>query len=118
MTIEGSMDVTARSVRPLAASDATDGIVGRFRDVVAGQPGALAVADDATELTFAAVAAEAARVLAGVRTAVSAFTPPAERGGPDVFGGLEPVAVLHAHDVWAVAALLGVIASGHPVLVL
>jgi acyl-coenzyme A synthetase/AMP-(fatty) acid ligase/thioesterase domain-containing protein len=116
MTIEGTM--TARAVRPLAASDAADGVVGRFRDVVAAQPGALAVADDAAGLTFADVAAEAARVLSGVRAGVAAFTPAAEPGGSDVFGGREPVAVLHTHDVWAVAALLGVIASGHPVLVL
>jgi acyl-coenzyme A synthetase/AMP-(fatty) acid ligase/thioesterase domain-containing protein len=115
-----------RPVRPLAAVDAVGGVVPRFRDVVMAQPAALAVADGSDELTFAQVAIEAARVLVGVRCAVAAFDPPAVspedppelRGRPDTFHSAEPVAVLYSHDVWAVAALLGVIASGHPVLVL
>jgi len=107
-----------RPVRPLAADDAADGVIVRFAEVVAAQPGATAVADATDELTFAQVAAEAARVLAGVRAGAARFDPPAVRGGADVFGSAEPVGVLYSHDVWAVAALLGVIASGHPVLVL
>ena len=110
--------VTARPVRRLTRHDAPDGVIARFMEVVAAQPQALAVADGADELTFAQVAAEAARVLVAVRAAVAALDPPAAPGGPEVFGSPEPVGVLYSHDVWAVAALLGVVASGHPVLVL
>jgi acyl-coenzyme A synthetase/AMP-(fatty) acid ligase/thioesterase domain-containing protein len=107
-----------RSVRPLASFEAPSGVLPRFAKVVTAQPGVLAVADGTDELTFTQVAAEAARVLAAVQDAVTRFDPAARRGGPDSFGGREPVGLLVSHDVWAVAALLGVIASGHPVLVL
>ncbi|HEY6793190.1 MAG TPA: AMP-binding protein [Kineosporiaceae bacterium] len=107
-----------RPVRPLASFDAPGGVVVRFAKVVAAQPRALAVADGVDELLFDRLAREAARVLAAVRGAVQRFDPPARRAGPDRFRGLEPVGVLCTHGVWSAAALLGVIASGHPVLVL
>ena len=117
-TIGTAVDAPVRRVRPLAASDAVDGVVARFHAVVTARPDALAVADGVDELTFGQLAAEAARALAAVREGVGRLDPPAAPGGPDVFGGREPVGVLAAHEVWAVAAILGVIASGHPVLVL
>jgi len=107
-----------RPVAPLQAGDAAAGVIGRFRDVVAAQPDALAVADAQHELSYARLAADAARVLACVREALAQLRPAPATGGPDEFFSAEPVGVLHSHDVGAVAALLGVIASGHPVLVL
>src|SRR5512135_3273190 len=109
---------TVRPVPPLAAADAAAGLVPRFRTVVETQPDATAVADGRAELSYAELAAAAARVLVGLRGALAALNPPPAVGGPEVLGGAEPVGMLYCHEVWAVAALLGVIASGHPVLVL
>jgi acyl-coenzyme A synthetase/AMP-(fatty) acid ligase/thioesterase domain-containing protein len=89
---------------PLSAADAEHGVVPRLRAVVTATPDAVAVVDAGGPVTFARLAAHAAAVLNAVRDAV----------GP----GTEPVAVLHTHDAGAVAAILGVIASGHPVVVL
>jgi non-ribosomal peptide synthetase component F len=105
-------------VLPLRGADAQAGVVGRFRDVVRAQPDALAVADAVQELTFAGLADRAASVLVGIRDGMAALQPPTARGGADVFFSAEPVGLLHSHDVGAVAGLLAVIASGHPVLVL
>ena len=89
---------------PLSAADAEHGVVPRLRAVVTAMPDAVALVDAGGPVTFARLAAHAAAVLNAVRDAV----------GP----GIEPVAVLHTHDAGAVAAILGVIASGHPVVVL
>ena len=89
---------------PLSATDAEHGVVPRLRAVVTAMPDAVALVDAGGPVTFARLAAHAAAVLNAVRDAVGT--------------GLEPVAVLHTHDAGAVAAILGVIASGHPVVVL
>jgi acyl-coenzyme A synthetase/AMP-(fatty) acid ligase len=93
-----------RPVVPLNTTSFQDGVIGRFQQVLGRQPDAVAVTDPHRELTFAQLAAEAAAVLATIRTVL-----------PE---GPEPVALLHTHDASAVSALLGTVASGHPVLVL
>jgi acyl-coenzyme A synthetase/AMP-(fatty) acid ligase/thioesterase domain-containing protein len=105
-------------VPPLTADDAKAGVLDRFRDVVAAQPDAVAVTDSDRELSFGRLAAEAAAALAELRRVLAGRTPRPEPGGAEVFHSREPVAVLHGHHTGAVAALLAVIASGHPVLVL
>jgi acyl-coenzyme A synthetase/AMP-(fatty) acid ligase/thioesterase domain-containing protein len=105
-------------IRALTSADAQAGVIGRFRDVVRAQPRALAVADAEHELTYAQLADRAASVLIAIRDGMAALRPEPVRGGEDVFFSAEPVGLLHSHDVGAVVALLAVIASGHPVLVL
>jgi len=108
-----------RPVVPLNAASAPDGVIGRFREVLRAQPDVVAVTDSTRELTFAQVAAEAAGVLqalqAVVGSAPSRFVSAGESG---LGSGPEPIALLHSHDAGAVCALLAVLASGHPVLVL
>jgi acyl-coenzyme A synthetase/AMP-(fatty) acid ligase/thioesterase domain-containing protein len=111
----GIADAPTRQVAPLTEGDVAAGVVPRLRDVVRAQPDALAVADDHHELTYAQLAATAARVLAGVRGALASLPAPSPEP-PD--GNPEPVGLLFSHEVWAVAALVGVIGSGYPVLVL
>jgi acyl-coenzyme A synthetase/AMP-(fatty) acid ligase/thioesterase domain-containing protein len=94
----------AGPLEPLSAADAQRGVIPRFRDVVSAAPDAVAVVDASGPVTYSRLAAHAAAVLSAVRDAV----------GP----GDRPVAVLHSHDAGAVAAILGVLASGHPVVVL
>ncbi|HEX2807709.1 MAG TPA: non-ribosomal peptide synthetase, partial [Kineosporiaceae bacterium] len=105
-------------IRALTSADAQAGVIGRFRDVVRAQPRALAVADAEHELTYAQLADRAASVLVAIRDGMAALRPAPVRGGEDVFFSAEPVGLLHSHNVGAVVALLAVIASGHPVLVL
>ncbi|WP_226344199.1 AMP-binding protein [Agilicoccus flavus] len=92
-----------RDLIPLSDADAAGGVVARFRTVVGAIPDAVAVTDSEGALTYADLAAQAAAVRAGVdrRTPADA-----------------PVAVLFGHTTAAVAAILGVIASGRPLLVL
>ncbi|GAB48241.1 AMP-binding protein [Mobilicoccus pelagius] len=95
----------SRSVRlaPLTATDATSGVVDRFATVLEALADEPAVIDADGTYTYTRLAAEAA----SVRASILAGTSPGE-----------PVAVLHPHRCTAVAAILGVIASGHPLLVL
>lgn len=109
---------SVRGVAPLRECDIDAGIIPRLRDVVRAQPHAVAVADARGELTYAQVAARAASVLATVRRGMSGLTPAAVTAGPETFGGQEPVGMLFGHTTEAVCALVGVLASGHPVLVL
>lgn len=104
--------------RALTESDVPAGVLPRFREVVAGQPDKVAVADATGSLTYAELAARAGTILTQVRTALTALDPPPARRGPAQFGALEPVAILYGHELDAVAALIAVLASGHPVLVL
>ncbi len=109
MTVSSSAAPTADGgsgvgVAELTEDELSAGIVDRFRTVVTAMPDRLAVTDEHEELSYAQLAARAARVLAAVR-------------GADLPAG-QPVGMLAGHDVGAVAALLGVLASGHPVLVL
>jgi acyl-coenzyme A synthetase/AMP-(fatty) acid ligase/thioesterase domain-containing protein len=103
-TGDGTPVLQGRPVRPLCPADTALGVVGRLRDVVTAAPAALAVADGERELTYEALAAASAGVLAALRAAVG--------------GDGAPVGVLCSHDATAVAAIVGAVASGAPVLVL
>lgn len=104
-----------RAVAALDHADAAAGIIARFKTVVTSIPDAVAVTDDHRAATFARVAAEAA----GVRCHIeSRFGAVGSAGAFDAEGRAVPVAVLQGHTVRAVSTILGVIASGHPVVVL
>lgn len=88
---------------PLSA-DMADGLVtDRVIDVARAQPDAIAVSDSRGSLTFGQLIVEASVVCAAVRRAV-----------PDG----RPVGILSSHDTGAVAAALGVVATGSPLVVL
>lgn len=89
------------AVTPLTGDDAAAGVLPRFRRVLEQVPQASAVVDEVDAWTFARLAQEAAAVRAAVATADAS-----------------PVAILFPHRVQAVAAVLGVLASGRPLLVL
>ncbi|WP_176489702.1 AMP-binding protein [Mobilicoccus massiliensis] len=99
------MTIDSRAVRlaSLTASDAAQGVLGRFATVLETLADEPAVIDSETTLSYAQLAERAAAIRAGV---VSRTAPGS------------PVAVLFAHRVDAVAAILAVIASGRPLLVL
>ncbi|MFI7587495.1 AMP-binding protein [Spongisporangium articulatum] len=99
-----------RVIRPLASSDVNDGVLARLRAVVAAQPEALAVCDADRRLSYRELATVAAHVRARVAEALD--------DGPGGRRPGEPVGVLFGHHAGAVAAVLGVLASGHPLLVL
>ncbi len=101
----------------LSEADLRSGIVERFRDVVAAQPDALAVADGADQLSYLQLAAQAAAILGEIRQATVGLARSSAPYGPAQFGALAPVATLAGHNATSIAALLAVIASGHPVLV-
>lgn len=131
-----------RPVSPLEATSLRDGVIGRFGEVLRAQPGAVAVTDTERELTFAQVAVEAAGILSviqatvgpgpsgrpGPSTAHEPSTAPEQSNAPGSSNlpasriepglGPEPIALLHGHNAGAVCALLAVLGSGHPVLVL
>jgi acyl-coenzyme A synthetase/AMP-(fatty) acid ligase/thioesterase domain-containing protein len=79
-------------------------VVERFRSVVASAPSERVVIDGQREVSFAEVALEAA----SVRVAVTDQRLPAGA----------PVAMLYPHSAGAVSTILGVLASGQPLLVL
>jgi len=91
-------------VPPLTVGEADAGILPRLRTVMLSQPDAVAVADSAGELTYAQVAGQAAGTLAAVRALA--------------LPGGEPICLLHSHTRGAISALVGIVASGLPVLVL
>lgn len=93
----------ATRLTPLSAGDAAGGVIGRFATVLTALADEPAVIDGDTTLTYAQVADRAA----AVRAALIADD---DRSAP--------VAVLYGHRCDAVAAVLGVIASGRPLLVL
>ncbi|MDO5626783.1 MAG: AMP-binding protein [Mobilicoccus sp.] len=84
--------------------DIAAGVIPRLRAVVGARGAHVAVVDDEERLTYRELAGRAAEVCARVRGLH------AEVGAP--------VAVLARHDVAAVCAVVGVLASGSPVLVL
>lgn len=100
-----NMTLGNRSARlaPLTPADASSGVLARFATVLSALADEPAVIDGDGTYTFTQLAAEAA----SVRAAVLAHTAPGE-----------PVGVLHPHRCTAVAAILGVLASGRPLLVL
>jgi acyl-coenzyme A synthetase/AMP-(fatty) acid ligase/thioesterase domain-containing protein len=108
----------ATGAPPLTEADADLGIVGRFRQMVEAVPKAIAVSDEHEELTFHCLAERTAWVMDAVQAAVGALGGPLVRITEGAAGGPDPVAVLHGHQVSAVAAILGVTATGHPVQVL
>ncbi len=107
----------AGRVADLSEADLHAGILERFRAVVAAQPDALAVADAADEVSYLQLAGHAAAILGEIQQVSAGLAPPPGPLGPARFGALEPIATLAGHNVTAVAALLAVLACGHPVLV-
>lgn len=99
-------DAPDASFTEVAEDELAAGILPRFRRVVQALPERTAVSDDTEELTYSQLAVRAARVLVGLRAAA--------QGAP----ADQPVGMICGHDVGAVATLLGIVASGHPVLVL
>lgn len=104
--------MTTGDLRPLDEDDIAAGVLPRLRHVVAARPEHTAVADDATELTFAGLAARAAEVRLRLEGLLAA------QPGPPTSSDPEPVAVLAGHDAAAVVAVVAVLAAGHPVVVL
>ncbi|WP_432491953.1 AMP-binding protein [Kineococcus gypseus] len=90
-------------VAPLTEEHAAGTLVPRIVEVALDAAERVLAADDEQRLTGADLLVRAARVRAAVLAAGAAG---------------RPVAVLRGHDVGAVAAVLGVIASGSPVVVL
>lgn len=106
------------TITQIDESHVAAGVMPRLAEVVTGQPQAVAVTDADTRLTYAELAARAAGLLRHLRGALARLDPPPTRRGPEAFGAAEPVAMLFGHEVNAVAALVAILASGHPVLVL
>ncbi|WP_168582639.1 non-ribosomal peptide synthetase [Gephyromycinifex aptenodytis] len=102
----------------MSESDVAAGILPRLRTIVDEAPDAIAIADDSTELTYAELAAQAATTLSVLRRALDSLEPPLTPKGAAEFGSGEVVGMLFGHTTQAVVALLAVLASGHPVLVL
>jgi len=109
-----------RPVSPISMDDPADGVLPRFRTVLTSQPDAVAVAGPDRSLTYAGLAAEAAAVLRTIRQidGVRGLDGPAASEGPARIAPQDPIALLHPHEPGAVSALLGILASGHPVVVL
>jgi acyl-coenzyme A synthetase/AMP-(fatty) acid ligase/thioesterase domain-containing protein len=101
-----------RALPPLADTDVALGIRARLQTVVRARPGAGAITDGHQTLTFAELAARAC----AVAEALWALADPADP--TDAAEQVEPVAMLCGHDGPAVATALGVILSGHPLLVM
>ncbi len=100
-----SSDDVLTGTRPVAAisdADARAGTLARFAAVMQAQPDLVAVADEGGRLSYRELAAAAAAVRADLAGSA----------------GRRPVALLHSHDRGAIAAVFGVLASGHPLLVL
>ncbi|HEY6793871.1 MAG TPA: AMP-binding protein [Kineosporiaceae bacterium] len=105
-------------VPALAEGDADEGVLGRFRHVVTLAPEAVAVSDGNDRLSFDELARRAASVRTAVGAAMARLPGPVLRATEGAPGGPDPVAVLCEHDAAAVGAVIGVLASGHPLLVL
>ncbi|WP_409485394.1 AMP-binding protein [Arsenicicoccus dermatophilus] len=102
----------------LAEVDIAEGVIPRLRQVVLARPDAPAVSDEQEQLSNAELARRAAGTLLLLRRRLADLDPAPTARGPESFGGHEPVAMCCGHTVDAVATLVAVIASGHPVLVL
>lgn len=109
---------SSRLTIAISEDDVDSGVLPRLREVARCQPDKVAVTDAAQSLTYRQLTVRAATILSNLRQAVAGLNPPAVPRGADEFGAAEPVAILFGHEVDAVAALVAVIASGHPVLVL
>jgi non-ribosomal peptide synthetase component F len=104
--------------RPLREVDVAGGIIPRLRDVVRQQPDKIAVADAWASATYAELVASAGDLLTDLQAALARLDPPPARRCPEEFAAREPIAVLFGHEIAAVAAMVAVLASGHPLLVL
>ncbi|MGY1651639.1 AMP-binding protein [Geodermatophilus sp. SYSU D01119] len=91
------------ALSPLTDDGRATTVIRRLLEVAAAQPGTVAVGDALRQLTYAGLLAEAGQVAAAVA-----------RRNPD----RRPVAVLCGHGVDAVVAVVGVVATGSPVVVL
>jgi acyl-coenzyme A synthetase/AMP-(fatty) acid ligase len=102
--------VTGRAVPPgqpapggeLSPADIEPGVVPRLHTLIVRHPHAIAAADRRRRVTYAQLARQAGLVRAAIRA-----TP-----------GSGAVGLLHGHDAQAIGAMLGVIASGRPLVVL
>ncbi len=104
---------TVRPAPPPRPEDAAAGLLARLATVVAAQPDAVALVDDRGPVTYAGFAELAARTARAVaRLDLRRWAP----GTPD--DDVDPVAVLGAHRATTVAAAVGVMAAGSPVVVL
>lgn len=93
------------AVSGLSQDDIAGGIRPRLLDLLAARPRHRAVVDEDTALTLEQLLARATRVAEALDEEAV--------GAPD-----EPVATVCRHDAAAVATLVGILLSGHPVLVM
>ena len=93
---------TARSIAALSPADVAAGVVPRLHALVVHRAQAVAAADARRRVTYGQLARQAGLVREAVRA-----TP-----------GNGAVGLLHGHDAQAVGAMLGVLASGRPLVVL
>lgn len=88
--------------RGLTERDVGGGVIPRFHTVVRTRAHHVAAVDPRRRITYGAVARQAALIRAAIRA-----TP-----------GQGPVGLLHGHDSGVVGAVLGILASGRPIVVL
>lgn len=105
---------SAGGLRPLGETDIAKGILPRLQYVTSVRPEHVAVDDGTQALGFAQLAARAATVRQQVESAVAEASP----APTPALGTKEPIALLAGHDAGSVVALVGLLASGHPVVVL
>ncbi|PID53336.1 MAG: AMP-dependent synthetase [Micrococcales bacterium] len=82
---------------------------------MSAQPDAVAVTDDRSTVTYRSLAGQAAGVLSQLRRVTTGV---GDTASPEWIHGKQPVGVLLGHHAGAVAAIVAVLASGHPMLVL
>lgn len=107
--------VTSGALRPLAECDIAAGVLPRLRAVVEARADHTAVDDGTHRLTYGRLARRAAALRADLD---GRFAAQGDRGHGAAGENPEPVAVLAGHDVTAIVAIVAVLASGHPVVVL
>ncbi|MBO3143789.1 alpha/beta fold hydrolase [Dermatophilus congolensis] len=107
------MKNTLRNIPALTSEDAERGVIARIATIVKAAPEALAITDATRNVTYNTLAAEAASIRALIETHLGPLTDAVDDTGHPL-----PVAVLQGHTARAVATILGIIGSGHPVVVL
>lgn len=124
-------------LRALGEDDIAAGVLPRLAHVVSARPDHVAVDDGESCVSFRELASRAAQVRLDVEARLGAATAPVGRPGPTtatttargtngagatngaaVTDSPAPVAVLGAHDAASVIAIVGVLATGRPVVVL
>lgn len=98
----GATSALGVGVSELSEAHVAAGVIPRFHDMVRTHPHRVAAIDATRRVTYAGLARQAALVRAAVRA-----TP-----------GSGPVGLLHGHDSGAMGAILGILASGRPLVVL